>query len=870
MTSIKKREVQGLFTNTTNSDSAIRIRKVKCDEAKPFCIRCTKTGRRCDGYLPSVKRQPRSGNLTGRGNTGAADHGEPHGPLTVFYNWASADEVRSFQFFQHVTAPCLSGDFDGSFWRVLVLQICQTEPAVKHAVLAVSSLHEGMMRGMVPYADMGDRQSFALWQYNKAIGYLLDQMRHVDAKPLVPLLTCVLFVCIEFMQSKDRESLLHLEQGRQILGQLGRKSGNPEIEIIKQHLVPVYTRLSLTSLMIGCDPVAIPISLKTAVEIPVAFETIDQVRYTLYDFMDECLRFTKKTRHTKVSSVLPSPEEMRAFEDEQNYLLSKHAKFNVAFSLYQSSKAHDAPPGSISLIQIHIHTTFIMLSTSLGRRELIFDDHITSFSAIIPLATSFMDALTLPVGRDTQAKQASGVSAGQAPSAADTRRFSAMFAFEMHVIAPLYFVATKCRHPAVRRSALQLLKRNPARRENLWRANIMASIAEYIMKVEEQHLRVLEDPHDRQSRLIPPAAPQRPVSFPFSFSPENMWAASMQEVTAYIQDPEIHQQDPTMASFAYDMPVTTSMPTATTESATAPITVSCTMPSSSGIIAETLSEEVEMSDHFDLSQVPIDPSLLLDPIDVASSVHSFSDAHSIASSFDELTQPTIYVGGGAGGSGTGTRSSSSDGIRGTVSIDPSISITAAAPSWPPYSQAPPPGSSAATAPGIVLEPPTPMDHHPTGQALVSMPPGPGMHHSPQQQHPVAFASQVPQPQPASRRISSEMPLDFLSSTSLTSEGEEDGSSSHSSRQSFHHAGAATSSSPFRQASGSDLGTQYSTPQYTKSRTEPPYDIPENLRVHVALIENEKEDGGSWVETFRRVNGPEANWTVQKQYVPVGH
>ncbi|KAM7194988.1 hypothetical protein V8F20_007714 [Naviculisporaceae sp. PSN 640] len=809
-----------------------KIRKVKCDEAKPFCIRCTKTGRRCDGYLPSTKRQPRSGSLTGRVHSGAGHHGELHGSLTVFYDWASADEVRSFQFFQHVTAPCLSGDFDGSFWRVLVLQICQTEPAVKHAVLAVSSLHEGMMRGMVPYADMGDRQSFALWQYNKAIGYLLDQMRHVDAKPLVPLLTCVLFVCIEFMQSKDRESLLHLEQGRQILGQLGRKSGNPEIEIIKQHLVPVYTRLSLTSLMIGCDPVAIPMSLKTAVEIPVAFETIDQVRYTLYDFMDECLRFTKKTRHTKVSSVLPSSEEMRAFEDEQDYLLSKHAKFNVAFSLYQSSKAHDAPPGSISLIQIHIHTTYIMLSTALSRREVIFDDHITSFSAIIPLATSFMDALVLPP---------SGLSAGQAPSAADTRRFSAMFAFEMHVIAPLYFVATKCRHPAVRRSALQLLKRNPARRENLWRANIMASIAEYIMKVEEQHLGIVENPHDRHSRSISPPLVQKPVTFPFSFSPENMWAASMQEVTAYIQSPDASQQDPAAVSLNYEMPVTSNMPATTAATTSAPIPVSATVRSSGGMMTGTISEEVDMSDHFDLSQVPIDPSLLLDPTDVAS-VHSFSDAHSIASSFDDLAQPTIYVGGGG---------------------------SSAAPTWPPYSNGPPPMSSAAHTPGIMLEPPTPMDHHPTGPTLVMMPPGPGMHHSPQQQHPLTFSSHQAPPQHHARRISSELPLGYMPSANFVSEGEEDGSSSHSSQHSFRPAAAPTSSSSaFRRAPGP--GAQYSTPQYTKSRTEAPYGIPENLRVHVALIENEKEDGGSWVETFRRMDGPDANWTVQKQYVPVAH
>ncbi|KAK0630752.1 hypothetical protein B0T17DRAFT_455695, partial [Bombardia bombarda] len=458
-----------------------KIRKVKCDEAKPFCVRCTKTGRSCDGYQ-DVSRAKHSDRARS-GSASLLTVYEPHAPLTIF-EWASAEEKRSFHFFQHVTAPCLSGDFDGDFWRGIVLRICQSEPAVKHAVLAVSSLHEGMVQGsLAPYADPRYRQSFALGQYNKAITCLLDQMREVDAKPLVPLLTCVLFVCIEFMQSKDRESLIHLQQGREILSRLGRRSTqNPEINIIKQHLVPVYTRLSLTSLLFGADPVAIPASLKMSVEVPVVFETIDDVRFTLYDFMDECLRFSKKTKETKLCTV--PAHEMRLYEEEQDYLLRKLARFNVAFSLFQSTRAKNIPPGSIALIQIHIHTTFIWISTALNNRETAFDDHVGSFSAIIPLASSFIDSVTGPANRESSTSKPPT----STPSTPDTRRLSVLFTFEMHVIIPLYFVATKCRHPLIRRAALDLLRRNPGRRENLWQASHMAAIAEDIMMLEEKHL----------------------------------------------------------------------------------------------------------------------------------------------------------------------------------------------------------------------------------------------------------------------------------------------------------------------------------------------------------------------------------------------
>ncbi|CAP68587.1 uncharacterized protein PODANS_7_5580 [Podospora anserina S mat+] len=490
-----------------------KIRKVKCDEEKPFCMRCTKTGRRCDGYLDAKaisQRRRRSGGL------GQNAAGEPHAPLATLFEWATGDEKRAFHFFQHVTAPCLAADHDGAFFRVLVLQICQTEPAVRHAVLAVSSLHEGMVQAaMMPQLlhnnDSENRSAFALFQYNRAIACLLEQMRTVNARPLVPLLTCVLFVCIELMQSKDKESLIHLEQGRQILSQLGpRVTGrSPEIDLIKQHLVPMYTRMSLTSLMLGCAPTAIPEPLKTLTEVPMVFKTIDEVRYALYDFMDQCLRFAKKSHAAKISKV--PEEDMRAFELEQDVLLRKLAKFNVAFSLYRSTKAKEAPPGSIALIQVHVHTTFIWVSTALSRHETVFDDYVDTFSAIIPLASEFINTLLSPQGQGPK-----GPSGGP-----DTRRLSAMFTFEMHVIAPLYFVAAKCRHPMIRRAALELLRRNPGRRENLWRANVMATIAEHTMKLEEKHLR------SRGERSVsPPGAVgggTMQQHFPYQFGPGDAW-----------------------------------------------------------------------------------------------------------------------------------------------------------------------------------------------------------------------------------------------------------------------------------------------------------------------------------------------------------
>lgn len=599
-----------------------------------------------------ISRRPRRSGVS---QTGVNN---PRGSLSVFYEWASSDEKRSFQFFQDVTAPCLSGDFDGAFWRVLVLQICESEPAVKHAVLAVSSLHEVMVRSAVaPKVDITDKQQFALFQYNKAISCLLDRMPDVDSRPLVPLLTCILFVFLEFMQFKDVESLIHLNQGHQILSELERKPslrGNPEFVIIRDHIVPMYTRISLTLLMIGGDPTAIPVPLKTSIDVPTSFETIDQVRYALHDFMEECLRFTKKAKPAKYQQV--SPEELRALEGEQDLLMRKLSRFNVAFSLFLSRNHKHLPPGCVDLVEIHTKTIHIWIATALSTNETAFDDHISFFSAIIPRAAAFMETLSSPTTRENQAAKA-GTMTPASPT--DARRFSAMFTFETHVIAPLFFVAIKCRHPEVRRAALDLLRRNPARRENVWRADIMASIADYTIKLEEKHL---HDPdYEPSHQESPPDATRSPFSYPLA--PGEMWSSELQDTPFGYNDPD---------------------GTATIVSSSG---------SGSGSVGSGTIDMAQLDLHMSPHDLPVDPSLLL-----AEDQHS---VHSLGGCSYSAASPYDMDAAEASGAMYMDMDVNNTAVSVSMSLAASTTTATTSPSWTTT-------TAAYSTPSIFLEPPTPL------------------------------------------------------------------------------------------------------------------------------------------------------------------
>ena len=538
-----------------------------------------------------------------------SDGSEPRS-LGVLLDWASPEEKRSFHFFQHVTAPSLSGDLDAAFWKVLVLQICQTEHAVRHAVLAVSSLHEGLLQGTVdPYMDGGASQSFALQQYNKAISRLLDQMNNAGSKPMASLLTCILFVCIEFMQSKDKESLIHLEQGRQILSQLERKakSDDPEIECIKEHLVPMYTRLSLTSFLFGGSPVPIPTGLKTLTAIPVTFKSLAELRYCMYDFMDQGLRFTQRARPAKYGDSL-SPEHIRALQNEQQHLLSQLAKLSVAFSLFRASKPTAAPEHHMHVLQMYLHAQQIWISTALSTSETAYDDHLASFSAIVPLAASFLEAeQTMP--RQPFQSRSVVASFGAPPGFARSAQNSsaANFTFETHVIPPLYYVATKCRHPLIRRSALDLLRKNPERRENLWRASIMGSIAAHVVEVEERWA----------ERSTPPTDfPPPPAAFAKEVNPQDIFARGMSGPFG----PDSFRSSMPSRDVASESLFTVHETPTTMFGEVLPTTTATTS------IPELSVEDLDLD--FDL---PIDPALGMMDVEVSS---SFSAAPSLSSSQD--------------------------------------------------------------------------------------------------------------------------------------------------------------------------------------------------------------------------------------------
>ena len=114
------------------------------------------------------------------------------------------EERRCFDFFLNRTATQLSGFWGSDFWRCLILRATHHQPAIRHAVLALGSLHERFEAGdrsvIRPVWDKMEG-GFALKQYNQAIQQVIKDTKGGPQAVDVCLIACMLFACFEVSPS---------------------------------------------------------------------------------------------------------------------------------------------------------------------------------------------------------------------------------------------------------------------------------------------------------------------------------------------------------------------------------------------------------------------------------------------------------------------------------------------------------------------------------------------------------------------------------------------------------------------------------------------------------------------------------------------
>jgi Zn(2)-Cys(6) binuclear cluster domain-containing protein len=449
-----------------------RARRIKCDETKPSCMRCVKTHRKCDGYpLPKLPRRPTPAQLALYSERSAQSviptipAAPPADP-----DWDPAEQ-RAFSFYRHCSGLNLFGTAASPVWNSIIPALCHREPAIRHAVVVVSHLHEtryhGSPRLVTGVPALGP---FAAAHYGRALR-ALRQWQPPEAQGTVsgavPLLACALFVCVEFMAGNNAAARMHIDQGRQLLSsfEVGRVS-TPAAGFLRDHLAPIFSKLALSAVVLGGTPTPLPMGLRITgeggrVRMPEVFATAADAARAFFEVADDSLA---SGREARLWVRQPMKEEMDEHQRmvERAALVSEKKRLEGLFEAWLKAVVRSGFEGDevIRVAMCYYHQARIFTGTSLSVAEGAFDDHLDDFSAIVGLCEGLIG------GNDGETR----------------------FRFDMGVMPPLYITTIKCRHAGTRRSALSLLRRLAARgfKENSWDAQQMVNIAARVVQLEEE------------------------------------------------------------------------------------------------------------------------------------------------------------------------------------------------------------------------------------------------------------------------------------------------------------------------------------------------------------------------------------------------
>ncbi|KUJ09393.1 uncharacterized protein LY89DRAFT_286120 [Mollisia scopiformis] len=242
-----------------------KIRRIKCDEGKPFCMRCTLTGRQCDGY-----RQPSQLKGTAphpmqiaklRPATPALqlhlviklNHRIP--PQLTEYPDRTHCEHRSLEYFRCCTATVMSHWLVENFWKYQLPQTANSEPATRHAMIALAKIHEDVeiQREGIPNdprlaPEVSARRSqYARHHYNIAVSELARALRERTDSEEVALMVCALFVIFNFVSGNSLAAIFHMHNGVEILSRWkSSKIGNRVLSegSLEKNLITLFGRLS--------------------------------------------------------------------------------------------------------------------------------------------------------------------------------------------------------------------------------------------------------------------------------------------------------------------------------------------------------------------------------------------------------------------------------------------------------------------------------------------------------------------------------------------------------------------------------------------------------------------------------------------------
>ncbi|KXX77993.1 Transcriptional regulatory protein moc3 [Madurella mycetomatis] len=450
-----------------NGPSMPRTRKVKCDEAKPHCQRCTKSGRKCDGYRPAVRSPlPGAGALVPSSHTGL---------------FASEAERRSFYYFQSHACHSLGGYFNASFWGREVIQAAIHYRPIRHLVVALGVAYERVEAGGDGIEGMG----LALQQCNQSIQQLAHPSGTQSAEVLYSVLTAsILFIYFACIRGRIPEAVQHVMSATKVLQNLDKQESNHARKGTSGPKYPVPLP-QLRALLISVYGQLRSMINDIAPEEGTQDLLVTEVRRaTIFVSLSEAHAYVERLFHNVLAFLQDVDWHPPSTAERVCEVVARHRE--LCGALESSREALEALAASLDpsdersqrgVAVLRLHQILLMVRLRIDflrpeQRESAFDE-LEGYLGEMLVHCEFLSEHDQKERRAVQ-KQQQQQGRPLHPCASG-----------LGYVNPLYTIAARCRNPALRKRAVQLLLRC-TRREGIWDGPLAGIVASQAQALEEK------------------------------------------------------------------------------------------------------------------------------------------------------------------------------------------------------------------------------------------------------------------------------------------------------------------------------------------------------------------------------------------------
>lgn len=459
---------------------------MKCDESLPSCRRCLETGRKCEG--------PSTGGIIIRPYS--QEHHRRHNAtldtrIVATTHWtgsfAEPEEARAFDFYLKCAAPSLGGLLDRDFWLAVLPQLCIADPAVKHAVLAISTLYEHPLLDAYHPPPVGivysERQRRALNWYAKSVSTVLarseteDELKQIETG----LLTCLLFTSVEVQQVNIGSTVTLLEKGFNLVARYTSMCQTLSLRpapVITSLVVPILVRQTILFGIFGhyLCPSVFRILDQLIPAGPIPISSLEAARDSIYAILVRSFFLIERA----TVSLGDETGARERLENEQTYMLDWLQAWRDSMQTYMIEHASSARDQAVyNTLCCYERVVYLWVSRCTYGYMHEDDEERQSYSAILSHAESAL-------AYERQLKQ---------------QPLNVPFVLELTAMPALFFVGWQCRDTEICRRAASLMRQGPVQ-EYVLVTGLQIDLVQRLIAIEEHpEARTIPGIIDRSLRL---------------------------------------------------------------------------------------------------------------------------------------------------------------------------------------------------------------------------------------------------------------------------------------------------------------------------------------------------------------------------------